>query len=54
MTKIRNELDYGFGLTSMSTRDSYYLATNDAYWRGPVWVNINYLFLRGLNLFYPK
>lgn len=38
----------------MSTRDSYYLGTKDAYWRGPVWININYLFVRGLNLFYPK
>lgn len=26
----------------------------DAYWRGPVWININYLFLRGLKLHYPQ
>ena len=26
----------------------------DAYWKGPVWININYLFLRGLKLYYPE
>lgn len=49
--KLRNELNSGFGITSISQRDPQYL-TSGAYWRGPVWININFLFLRGLFLYY--
>lgn len=31
-----------------------YLESKDAYWKGPVWININYLFLRGLKLNYKS
>lgn len=51
--KLKEELDSGFGITSISIRDSEYLNEN-AYWRGPVWININYLVLRGLHMFYKK
>jgi hypothetical protein len=42
-----------FGISSISRSDSTYLASKDSYWRGPVWVNMNYLVLRGLKLYYP-
>ena len=31
-----------------------YLSSKDAYWKGPVWMNINYLFLKGLHENYPS
>jgi len=41
-----------FGLRSMSSKDQMYLRDNapgDApYWRGPIWININYLAVRAL------
>jgi mannosyl-oligosaccharide glucosidase len=27
---------------------------SNAYWKGPVWININYLLLRGLKLYYSS
>lgn len=51
---IQSHLDTGYGLASLSTNSSLYLSTKDAYWRGPVWININYLVLRGLSLFYTS
>jgi mannosyl-oligosaccharide glucosidase len=40
-----------YGLRGVSKQDEqYYPGTG--YWRGPVWVSVNYLFLRGLNMFY--
>lgn len=53
MRKIQAELDSGSGLTSISKNDKQYLINSDAYWKGPVWININFLFLRGLKLYYP-
>lgn len=41
----------GYGLRSLSKQDVMY-AYNDFYWTGPVWININYLVLRGLKLYY--
>lgn len=47
----KNEIFSAYGLRGVSTRDEqYYPGTG--YWRGPVWVSVNYLVLRGLKLFY--
>jgi mannosyl-oligosaccharide glucosidase len=54
MKKIKTDLDSNFGLTSISKYSKFYLANSDAYWKGPVWININYMFLRGLNLYYQS
>lgn len=42
-----------FGLLSLSRQDRYYMK-NDQYWTGPIWVNINYLVLRGLYINYMQ
>jgi mannosyl-oligosaccharide glucosidase len=54
LDKIKSDLDAGYGLTSISRYDKLYLGDESAYWRGPVWMNINYLFLRALQLYYPS
>lgn len=36
-----------FGLRSLSKQDPYY-GTGENYWRGPIWININYLALSSL------
>mgnify|MGYP000480514724 CR=1 FL=1 len=36
-----------YGLLSLSRTDEYY-ETKEGYWRGPVWMPINYMALRGL------
>ncbi|KAL8643626.1 MAG: hypothetical protein Q9226_008232, partial [Calogaya cf. arnoldii] len=38
------ELWSPFGVRSLSAKDKYYGAEED-YWRGPVWININYMIL---------
>jgi len=45
---IRDKLWTPHGLPSLSTSDSQY-GTKENYWRGPIWININYLTLRALN-----
>jgi len=51
---LKQQLDSNYGLTSLSRLDPLYLENSDAYWRGPVWMNINYLVLRGLHLYYKN
>ena len=41
------ELCSPFGVRSLSKRDLYY-GSSEKYWRGPIWVNINYLILEQL------
>ncbi|MFN9909860.1 MAG: MGH1-like glycoside hydrolase domain-containing protein [bacterium] len=41
------------GIRSLSFADQYY-GTGDNYWRGSVWININYMFLRGVNKHYKQ
>ncbi|GAM22452.1 hypothetical protein SAMD00019534_056270 [Acytostelium subglobosum LB1] len=42
-----------YGLRSMSLRDPHY-GTNENYWRGPIWININYLFVSKFHQKYMK
>ena len=35
-------------------KNKYYLENKNAYWKGPVWININYLVLKGLYENYPS
>ena len=48
-----NELYSEFGIRSLSKSDLLY-HTGDDYWRGNVWINLNYLVLRGLFKYYIK
>ena len=54
LNAIRYDLDSGHGLASISMKNRHYLENKDAYWRGPVWININYLVLKGLREYYPS
>ena len=44
-----------FGLRSLSTKDSFYRVGNapgdEPYWRGPIWINVNYLALKALRFY---
>ena len=40
-----------FGLRGVSKRDIFYFP-GTGYWRGPVWISVNYLVLRGLYKYY--
>lgn len=40
-----------YGLRGVSQRDIFYFP-GTGYWRGPVWISVNYLVLRGLYLYY--
>ncbi|SCU93671.1 LADA_0G04324g1_1 [Lachancea dasiensis] len=46
-TKIFSE----YGILSLSKQDSYF-ETGEIYWRGPVWINMNYLFLDSLAFYF--
>ena len=39
------------GVRSLSKTDQFYQYQSN-YWRGAVWINVNFLVLRGLNKFY--
>jgi mannosyl-oligosaccharide glucosidase len=41
------ELWSPYGLRSLSPKDKYY-GTDENYWRGPVWININYMVMQRL------
>ncbi|KAI9297614.1 glycoside hydrolase [Neoconidiobolus thromboides FSU 785] len=45
---IKNELWSEYGILSLSSKDNNYL-TKEQYWRGPIWLNINYLILKMLD-----
>lgn len=47
------ELWSPFGVRSLSTKDKYY-GTEEDYWRGPVWININYMILERLLVSLPS
>jgi hypothetical protein len=47
----KNELFSNFGIRSLSKSDSLY-HTGEDYWRGNIWLNMNFLVLRGLYKFY--
>lgn len=42
-----------YGLLSLS-RDNQYFGTDENYWRGKIWMNINYLCLDALRFYYPE
>ncbi|KAI8971466.1 glycoside hydrolase [Mycotypha africana] len=44
---IESELWSPYGLRSLSASDPYF-STGEDYWRGPIWININYLTLQSL------
>ncbi|KAG0224250.1 Processing alpha glucosidase I [Actinomortierella wolfii] len=46
-----DELWSPYGLRSLSKQDEYFGA-GENYWRGPIWININYLVLRSLKTNY--
>jgi mannosyl-oligosaccharide glucosidase len=54
LRSLRDDRDMwtAYGLRSLSARDTFYGQPNApgdaAYWRGPIWININYLALGGL------
>ena len=55
LTRYRQRIDLYLDQKSLVfSKQRYKILNIDAYWRGPVWININYLFLRGLKLYYPQ
>lgn len=40
-----------FGVRSLARSDPYF-GTQENYWRGPIWINLNYLTLRALHRYY--
>lgn len=50
----RAQLNTTFGLSSLSQDSPLFYESADSYWRGPVWLNVNYLVVRGIRLYYPQ
>lgn len=48
-----NELKSRFGIRSLSKSDLLY-HTGDDYWRGNIWINLNYLTLKGMYVYYKS
>lgn len=48
MIENESELWSPYGLRSLSASDPYF-GTGEDYWRGPIWININYLTLQSLH-----
>lgn len=42
-----------YGILSLSRQDEYF-GKGENYWRGPIWMNINYLCLDALKYYYPE
>ena len=55
IVESRSLLWTDYGLRSIATSDPFYLQGNaegdHAYWRGPIWININYLALGALHYY---
>ncbi|KAI8388237.1 glycoside hydrolase [Radiomyces spectabilis] len=47
MMRNENELWSPYGLRSLSASDPFY-RTGEIYWRGPIWININFMALQSL------
>lgn len=48
-----NELWTEFGIRSLSKSDEYF-GTGENYWRGPIWINMNYLIVKALHYYGSK
>lgn len=53
MLKDPQHLWSKFGILSLSKSDPYF-GTGENYWKGPIWININYLILQSLHNHYIK
>jgi mannosyl-oligosaccharide glucosidase len=53
LLKESSELYSPFGIRSLSRSDLLY-HTGDDYWRGNIWINLNFLVLKGLHKYYRK
>jgi mannosyl-oligosaccharide glucosidase len=49
LIKDPEQLWTNFGIRSLSKKDEFY-QTGENYWRSPIWMNINYLILKNLNV----
>lgn len=49
----KSKLYTDYGLRSLSAKDPYF-GKDENYWRGPIWMNINYIVLDALRYYYPE
>ena len=47
----KDEMYSPYGLRGVTKRDELY-QPGVGYWRGPIWISVNYLVLRGLSMYY--